>query len=357
MRIRTHSRASGPSIETVALKAGVSVATVSRAFHESQKLAFATREHVLTVARSMGYYPRVVPNKRNKVAVVTDPEASLASDSYVAQLAGTLMERLSEKGCRVVFERARNAKELSASVEEGFFDALAVLGGPAHSAAWNAPTGGDGLREIAQRIPVVTLNFKLGAPTWQVSSDHEQGGRMAAEYLYAKGHRRVAYVAPGPETRALQEREAGFRAAAKAANAGAEALALTGADCSLVEALARVKRERCTGLVLGYQQLTLPALRTLHLLSMRVPEDLSVVGFESQGVSAYTNPPLTTVRQPLAEMGARAAETIAALLSGVNGDAAAKVARPRKDDVFSNELIERESVRAISSANAKGERR
>ncbi|MBI3832362.1 MAG: LacI family DNA-binding transcriptional regulator [Planctomycetes bacterium] len=357
MRIKTPSRAPGPSIETVAHKAGVSVATVSRAFHESEKLALATRARVLTVARSMGYYPRVVPNKRNKVAVVTDPEASLAADSYVAQLAGTLMERLSEKGFRVLFERACNATELNASVEEGFFDALAVLGGPVHSAAWNSPTGGAGLREIARRIPVVTLNLNLGAPTWQISSDHAQGGRLAAGHLYSKGHRRVAYVAPGPETRVMLERETGFSAAAKSANAERDALVLTGADCSLVEALARVKRERCTGLVLGYQQLTLPALRTLHLLAVRVPEDLSVVGFESLNVSAYTNPPLTTVRQPLPEMGARAAETIAALLNGGNGGDAAKIVRPRKDDVFSNELVERESVRALTPAHAKGEKR
>lgn len=343
MRSKAQPKSAGPSIETVALKAGVSVATVSRAFHDGSKLALATRDHVLTVARSLSYYPRVVPNKRNKVAVVTDPEASLANDTYVAQLAGTLMERLSEKGFRVVFQRARNATELTESVEEGFFDAVAVLGGPVHSAAWNSPAGGEGLREIAQRIPVVTLNLKLGAPTWQISSDHAQSGRLAAEHLLSKGHRQIAYVAPGPISRVMSEREHGFRAAVAFAGFEAVCPVLTGPDCSLVDALARVKRERCTGLVLGFQQLTLPALRTLHLLSVRVPEDLSVVGFESPHVSAYTNPPLTTVRQPLADMGARAAETIAALLSGGGADASP---RPRKEDVFENELVERESVRA-----------
>lgn len=349
--MRTALKSPGPSIETVALKAGVSVATVSRAFHDGTKLASATRDHVLATARSMGYYPRVVPNKRNKVAVVIDPTASIAGDPYTAQLAGSLMEKLSEKGCRVVFQRAQNATELNDSVDEGFFDAVAVLGGPAHSAAWNNPQGGSGLREIARRIPVVTLNLNLGAPTWQISSDHAQGGRLAAEHLLAKGHVRIAYVAPGPASRALQEREAGFRAAAGAAGL-ADPLVLTGPDCSLVDALARLKREGCTGLVLGFQQLTLPALRTLHLLSVRVPEDLSIVGFESLHVSAYTNPPLTTVRQPLQDMGARAAETIAALLAQ---GPAARNARARKDDVFENELVERESVRALSPAERKEE--
>lgn len=348
MRNAQPSRTVGPSIEVVAEKAGVSVATVSRAFHESAKLALDTREHVLTVARTLGYYPRVVPNKRNKVAVVTDPEASISGDAYIAQLAGALMEGLCERGLRVVFQRARNATELTGAVEEGFFNALAVLGGPAHTAAWNAPTGGSGLREVARRVPVVTLNLRLGAPTRYIGSDHAQGGRLAAEYLLARGHRRVAYVAPGASAAAMQEREAGCREALQAA--GAEALALAGTDVSLVEALAKVKRERCTGLVLGYQQLSLPALRTLHLLGLRVPDDLSVVGFESPQVSAYTNPPLTTVRQPLLEMGARAAEVIAELLRG----GAPRSARPPKDEVFRNELIERESVRAVGPDQHKG---
>jgi len=331
----------GATIEGVARKAGVSVATVSRAFHDSTKLAGETRIKVIEAARAMGYYPRVVPNKRNKVAVIADPEASLATDSYTAQLAGSLMEGLAERGLRVIFQRAQSAAALDALVEEGFFDALAVLGGPVHAAAWNRPEGGSGLRAIAKRIPVLTLNFDLGAPMFCVASDHAQGGRLAAEHLLAKRHKRLAYVSPGPEVRALTERRSGFLAAAK--EAGLEPLMLAGEACALVDALARVKRERCTALALGYQQITLPALRTLHLLGVRVPEDLSVAGFEQLNISAYTNPPLTTVRQPLLEMGARAAERIAELLTPDEPGVLRKAGK--RAEVFDNELVERESVR------------
>ncbi|MCZ7646276.1 MAG: LacI family transcriptional regulator [Planctomycetota bacterium] len=345
---RPSVRPASASIETVAEAAGVSVATVSRAFHDAPKLAGPTRGRVLEAARRLGYYPRVVPNRRNKVAIVLAAGQHLGDDPYAAQLVGALLERLHARKMRVILQPARSSGDLIAAVEEGFFDALAVLGGPAGSAAWNEADGGGGLRELADSIPVLVLNHDLGAPTHAVLSDHAQGGRLAVEHLLAKGHRRIAYAAPGARSEVLDARRAGARAALERAGLDAEeACGRGGEDLALVEILARAKARGATGLVLGRQQLTLPALRTLHLLGLRAPEDISVVGFEGRGVSAYTNPPLTTVRQPIAELGARAADRIVELLE--RGDDRKRRVR----DVLLNELVERESVRVLKPSEAR----
>lgn len=336
-------RTPSPSIEAVALSAGVSVATVSRAFHESSKLASETRRRVLEVAQGLGYYPRVVPNKRNKVAVVLGARTHLGRDPYLAQVVGALLEGLHERRLRTIVQLASSSADLTAAVEEGFFDALVVLGGPQNAAAWNLPyPGGRGVRELAARLPVVLVNHDLGAPTHTVASDHAQGGRLVAEYLLARGHRKVAYVAPGVRSAVLDARRDGaLGALRKAGVAQPEALCFDAEDLPLVEALSRVKHRGATAMILGRQQLTLPALRALHLLNLRVPDDLSVVGFEGPGISAYTNPPLTTVRQPIEELGARAAALTAELL--------AREGRPRRraSEMLTNELLERESVRAL----------
>ncbi len=317
------------TIQDVARSAGVSTATVSRVLSAPGRVAEATRARVLAAVDSLGYSPNVAAKMlrtlRTQKILVTVPDIS---NPFFSQVIRGVEEAASAAGYSVLLGDTRHEPEredqYAAMLRRKEADGLIFLG---HRLS-------DTLAEMAAALgpgaPIV--NGCEDSPALAVSSAHIDNQQAAAEamaHLYGLGHRRVGVVT-GPLASPLsRDRLAGVRAAAQIAGvqaAGAvEGLAVATGDFS-VEAGAALARDMLsaatppTALFCFSDEMAMGALAALRGLGLACPRDVSLVGFDDIRFAAYLDPPLTTVSQPMAEIGH---ETVRLLLEILSGQAAA----------------------------------
>jgi LacI family transcriptional regulator len=215
---------------------------------------------------------------------------------------------------------------------------------------------------LHQHTPFVAIHSNQTLPphACNLSVDNEGGAYAAVRHLLARGHRRIAHVTGGESADAVRRR-AGYRRALEAAGVAAdEALILPG-DFHIGSGR-RVMTELLdnrhgaslpTAIFCASDAIAYGCMEVLAARGLRAPRDLSVVGFDDVLLARMTSPPLTTVRQPLRAMGARAVELLLSQIhgpapEGVGGDATAAPA-PAPDpvpatEVFAVELVLRDSV-------------
>jgi LacI family transcriptional regulator len=173
------------------------------------------------------------------------------------------------------------------------------------------------------RLPTVVVDplSPPGTPMISIGSTNFAGGMSATRHLLALGHRRIAYLG-GPATAASnQARMHGYRAAMQAAGVPVPAEYVRTAgfryDGGVEEGAALLDlRPAPTAIFAACDQIALGAVHAARTHGLRVPDDLSVVGFDDTQVASVTSPPLTTVRQPLREMGMVALRTALRLAAG-----------------------------------------
>jgi LacI family transcriptional regulator len=192
-------------------------------------------------------------------------------------------------------------------------------------------------------IPLVAVD-PVGGPTLDaptIGATNWAGGLAAMEHVLALGHRRIAIIAGPPEVLCSRARLDGYRAALAAAGVDSREVPVkegdfsnqSGFDCA--RALLSMAPEPPTAIVASSDQMAFGAYEALRQRGLRIPDDITVVGFDDLPESRWSSPPLTTVRQPLAEMGALAARTVLRLAAGEDVDS------PRVE--LATSLIERES--------------
>lgn len=312
------------TIQDVARSAGVSTATVSRVLSAPGRVAEATRARVLAAVDSLGYSPNVAAKMlrtlRTQKILVTVPDIS---NPFFSQVIRGVEEAASAAGYSVLLGDTRHEPEredqYAAMLRRKEADGLIFLG---HRLS-------DTLAEMAAALgpgaPIV--NGCEYSPALGVSSahiDNEKAATEAMAHLYALGHRRVGVVT-GPLASPLsRDRLAGVRAAARTAGA-AEGLAVATGDFS-VEAGAALARDLLSNatppsaLFCFSDEMAMGALAALRGLGLACPRDVSLVGFDDIRFAAYLDPPLTTVSQPMAEIGH---ETVRLLLEVLSGEAGA----------------------------------
>jgi LacI family transcriptional regulator len=187
----------------------------------------------------------------------------------------------------------------------------------------NALTAGDLAALSRAHLPLVSidpLNLPC-APMTSVGSTNFAGGIAATQHLLALGHRRIGYLG-GPATAACnQARTHGYRAAMEAAGASVpEGYVRTGnfryQDGVVGGAALLDLRQPPTAVFAGSDETAAGVIEAARSRGLRIPEDLSVVGFDDTEVARFASPPLTTVRQPLREMGGVALRTAMRLAAG-----------------------------------------
>jgi len=179
----------------------------------------------------------------------------------------------------------------------------------------------DALERVKVAIVVVDPLNLPRADVTSVGSTNFAGGFEAARHLLSLGHRRIGYVG-GPATAACnQARMAGFRAAAEAAGAAVDPDLLTSGRFVFENGVAGGSAlldlpEPPTAIFAGSDEMALGVIEAARERDLRVPKDLSVVGFDDTQLARMASPPLTTVRQPLWEMGGVALRTALRLAAG-----------------------------------------
>lgn len=305
-----------PTIVDVAGAAGVSVSTVSRVINGKQDVSPETREAVLRAMEAAGY--KISPVARSLVGARTrmlgiyirylTPEFSTELISGVIEAAEEM-----EYGT-VLFAGERASRIQGASLISTLPDGLLVVS-----------PGFDGNEEMLwldTDKPVLFIEPpRTYAGNVTLTVMNRSGERELAEYLLALGHKRIGYVAGPPNIAASLERLLGFQDAFAKHNLELAPDLIQDGDFSREGGLRAAQRllrldPRPTAIIAANDYEAFGVLQAAHEAGLRVPEDLSVAGFDDVYTARHMNPPLTSVRQPLYEMGRRAAEMLIEWIQG-----------------------------------------
>lgn len=305
-----------PVIADVARAAGVSVPTVSRVLTGSTPVSTEKRERVLRAIELLGYRPNAAARAlvQGNQALVAVFAGNTTRYGYSRTIQG--VEEAARAAGRVVLITVIETDEEQVVRETVDL----VLGQPISGAIVldYDPQGAVTLEAIAGAVPTVAATPSPGyAAVPCVTMDDRAGGRAATEYLLGLGHRTVHHVAI-PHAGALGGRAAGWRAALEAA--GTEVPEIIEADWEPVSGYRAGRllaaREDVTAVLCGNDELAMGVVRAFTEAGLRVPEDVSVVGFDDQPLAALWQPPLTTVRQDFDALGRRALGLLDSVIAG-----------------------------------------
>lgn len=186
-----------------------------------------------------------------------------------------------------------------------------------------------------RRVPMVFVNELIDSPhAGVVLTDERLGTRMATEHLVDRGHRNIALLAIAEELPPAQERLAGWRAALHSAGLSEQGMLVT-ADFTVdggrkaLRHLMQQRDQRPTAVISGSDLMAMGVLQEAAAMGLRVPHDLSVIGFDGVEAAGWTDPPLTTVEHPIDEMAETAIEHLQALIKNPERKLPVSVFRPR----------------------------
>lgn len=310
------------SISHVARHAGVSTATVSRAMSgRNGSVSPATRERVMRAVELLGYTPNAAAKhlrtRRSGKVLVTVPDIS---NPFFALILQGIEEAALGEGYAVLIGDTQHdpAREerYARMLQQKDADGLIFLG-------HRLPPGAATLIRAAKGQPAPIVNgcefsSRLGVPS--VHIDNERASHEVMKHLYGLGHRRIAAIT-GPLISPLsRDRLRGTMAAARAAGAKQQLVVMHG-DFSIASGKAAsgrllARRHPPTAIFCFNDEMALGCLDTARERGLRVPEDLSVVGFDDIRFSRYLDPPLTTVTQPMQEIGAGCVRLLLEILRG-----------------------------------------
>lgn len=313
-----------PTLEQVAALAGVSRATVSRVVNGSPKVSPVVRAQVERAVAKLGYVPNraarsLVTRRADSIAlVVSEPHARFLSEPFFAGMVRGVSAALAETGVQLVLLIAHDPPD------RGRLERY-VVGGHVDGVLLASLHGDDPLPGILDRagVPAVLVGRPPGpTPATYVDADNRGGARKAVDHLVARGRRTIATIS-GPLDMAVGlDRLDGWRdglAAAGLDGAGdlVEAGDFTeeGGAAAMGRLLARPGRP-VDAVFAASDLMAAGALLALRAAGRRVPDDVAVVGFEDSAVARYAQPPLTTVRQPIEEMGRQATRLLLARAAG-----------------------------------------
>lgn len=327
-----------PRLEDVAELAGVSHQTVSRVVNGHPNVSKATREKVEAAIAQLGYRrntaARSLVTRRSQTIGVLGSELSqygpantLLGVEHAARDAGYFVSiaALRSVGRDAIFDALRHFLDQAV-------DGIAVL--VPHTETLRI------LEEFNPGVPVVAVGSAGNAAVSGAMVDQKRGAEIAVGHLIELGHSRIGHVAGPADWVDGALRTEGWRAALQ--HAGLQDDLLLEGDWSAGSGYAIGRQlaaaRTATAVFVGNDQMALGVLRAFNEAGVRVPDDVSVVGFDDQPESGYFTPPLTTVRQDFEELGRRCMDT---MLKEIEAGAAVS------STIVIPELVRRESAAAL----------
>ncbi|MDF9872262.1 DNA-binding LacI/PurR family transcriptional regulator [Streptomyces pratensis] len=343
-RVRSGGR---PTLEEVAARAGVGRGTASRVINGSPRVSAQTREAVEAAVAELGYVPNraaraLAGNRTDAIAlVVPESETRFFAEPYFSDIVRGVGAALADTEMQLLLtlagndrERRRLAQYLTAHRVDGVLlvsvhaddplpDLLEQLG---------MPSVISGRRHAAETLP-------------SVDSDNFEGARAAVDHFISRGRRNIATITGRLDVYGAQRRLDGYRKAIATAGLDPDERLIAPADFS-EEGGARAMRElleRRPDVDAVFAASDVMAAGARHVLresGRRIPDDVALIGFDDSAVARHMDPPLTSVRQPIEEMGRTMTRVLLQeIASRPSGDAA----RERPRIVLPTELVVRES--------------
>jgi DNA-binding LacI/PurR family transcriptional regulator len=326
--------AGSPTLEEVARLAGVSRATASRAINGGNRVSAQAQSAVDEAVRALGYTPNpaarsLVTRRTDSVAlVVPEPDERVFSDPFFAKTLRGVSRVLAERDLQLVLLMARQGPEeqrMLRYLRNRHVDGALVV----------SHHEGDSL---ADHLAALDLPCAFVGRPWTsadrvsyVDTDNVAGSRLATQALVDRGCRRIGAVAGPMDMTAGQDRLSGFLAAMADAGLASDAVVHgdfteRGGERAAADLLHRAPD--LDGLVVASDLMAMGALRFLTLNGRRVPDDVAVVGYDDLGLAESTDPPLTTVRNPIVEMAEQATRLLLEQIDGGRGGHAMRVIFP-----------------------------
>ncbi|OOG71402.1 LacI family transcriptional regulator [Sinorhizobium sp. A49] len=309
-----------PKIKDIAERAGVSVATVSRALSDSGLVTAETSQRIHALARELNYRPNVsARNLRTRKSMSVLLVVRDVGNPFYLDILKGVEATAREAGYSVLMGNTENNPDRETEyfnmLRDGHADGMVLMTGKL------PPAGHDAGVDISRLPVVVALEMIESSGLPHVQVDNVAAAKAAVEHLISLGHRKIAHIAgPLPEVMAVHRRE-GYRAAMQDAGLAipegyevrGDYLLETGQlCCGQLFALA----EPPTALFAANDEMAYGAIHELRRLGRDVPGDVSVVGFDDLYLSKAFYPPLTTVNQPRADIGRTAMSLLLRMLSG-----------------------------------------
>jgi DNA-binding LacI/PurR family transcriptional regulator len=303
------------TVRDIAAATGVSISTVSRVLNGRPDVATRTRDIVLDHVRDTPGRTAVTVRRTSLISVVV-PELK---GGYSATIVEGIAEALAEQDRRMLLISTGHQREIEHGiikklVEDGTDGAILVLPSASRSHLKNLQV---------QNYPFVIVDPRHELPpgTPSVRASNGAGGIAATEHLVTLGHKRIGLISGPPDWIASTGRIMGFRAALSAGRLDLDESLIVVSDGHLelgrIAARELLSRPDRPTAIVAFNDLTaIAVMQVARELNLRVPEDISVVGFDDSEIAALASPPLTTVRQPLAELGRMGAILLDRVISG-----------------------------------------
>ncbi|MFC5290248.1 LacI family DNA-binding transcriptional regulator [Actinokineospora guangxiensis] len=311
-----------PTLDTVAAEAGVSRATVSRVINGSPRVSPEARDLVEGTIARLGYVPnraaRTLASRRtDSVALVLrEADATVLADPYLSAVIIATSQALVGTGVQLVLVNAQNDAEhqrVGEYVRSGHVDGVLL-------ASMHAD---DPLPQmlVGSGVPVVVS----GRPERHipglvyVDSDNVGGGQLATERLLSAGRTRVAHIAGPPDMTAAADRLTGYHRALARAGVRAGPVAFgdftrASGESAMADLLSR--GAEVDAVFAANDMMAIGALRALRATGRRVPDDVSLVGYDDIELAQHTEPSLTTVRQPVVHQARTMTELLLLQIGG-----------------------------------------
>lgn len=324
------------TIQDIAKRANVSISTVSRVLNDGQAVTEAKRAAVLQAMAELNYQPNVfaqgLASGQSMTVGVLSPY--LNSPFYGDVMHGVLCELDGSAYSSIYVEGNWNLKQEKQAIQALMtrrVDGLIVLGG--------AILARD-LEQIREQIPLIVVGRLIPSlPNQCITINNFEGAYQATRYLIEQGHRRIVHVTGILSHEDGQQRLEGYKQALADAGIEPDPQFIIEGDYTEKSGLLAVQTlilrgQPFSAVFAGNDQCAYGVRLGLFRMGIRVPDDISIIGFDDQASSAYVTPPLTTVRQPGLEMGEAAAQAMLHLLKG----------KPFVIPEFQVNLVMRESV-------------
>jgi LacI family transcriptional regulator, repressor for deo operon, udp, cdd, tsx, nupC, and nupG len=309
-------------IQDVAKLADVSTATVSRALATPERVSPEARARVLEAIAKTGYVPnpaaRTLRSQKTYMVLVVLPDLS---NTFFSKILRGIEETLFEAGYGMIISDLDGSPE-----KEAHFAAFTAAGRVDGAILLNGHLFGQSREGEGQpariKIPLVAVCEAIpGADIPQIEIDNRAAAYGMTQHLASLGHRSIAYVS-GPASNILErERFQGFKDGLETAGLPFDPALVLPGDYT-IEAGVRAGQDlvarptRPTAVFCTSDEMAIGLMRTLFSAGLRVPEDISVAGFDDIEFAAVAEPPLTTIHQPRRELGQAAASALIELLQG-----------------------------------------
>jgi DNA-binding LacI/PurR family transcriptional regulator len=336
------NRRNGSTLEGVALLAGVSRATVSRVVNGSPKVSPDVRRDVEAAIERLGYVPnraaRSLVTRRSGSfgLVITEPTGRLFSDPFFPRVLRGISAELTARDLQLILLMPNSAADVRRTGDY-------LSGGHVDGVVLVSLHGEDPLpaRLSEAGIPLVLVGRPLrGISASYVDVDNRQGARSAVAHLIASGRRTVATITGPQDMPAGIDRLTGYRDALVDAGLAADpALEATGdftqESGALAMSLLLDRRPDVEAVFAASDLMAAGALSVLAGAGRRVPQDVAIVGYDDSPVATSTHPQLSSVRQPIEEMGREVARLLVDAVEGTD--------RVQRRVILNTELVKRAS--------------